>query len=472
MRSKPGRQNSVRLASILPVPRMKSRLIGASFRMSISKTAAAIIIAALSVALVNVSAQAQSQPVVTGAGVYALPQEVSMSASSGSIYYTTNGSNPTTASTPYTAPVIIAHSTQLKAVSYLSGRYSPITTAYVTVAAGDPLLWLNAEAGVTTNSGNPPPVASWADQSGNANNATHSTAGAPLLYHNSINSLASVGFAGSECLTLPSGFSNFSSGATVFVILKPSSLTADARIIDLGTGASGNNINLQISSSGSYVQFSVYNGTSGTSAQTGAALTAGNFQLLEAILTPGSPNAAATCYLNGTAGSTNSSMNNIPSLTRTDNFLGQASAAGNFLQGNIAELILYSRKLTEAERLATEAYLLQKYQIFLQAPISPVINLPSGTLSGPSQVTLSTDTNAATYITRDGSTPTSSSEPYDGGPITINYTQTIKAVSIKNGISSSVVSSSYTLDASQWPAPSPSDMTAPTINLELPVQTQ
>jgi hypothetical protein len=54
------------------------------------------------------------------------------------------------------------------------------------------------------------------------------------------------------------------------------------------------------------------------------------------------------------------------------------------------------------------------------------------------------------------------------GPVLIYYTQTLKALAVNNGISSTVASATYTLNATQWPAPSATDTTPLQINLQLP----
>ena len=66
-----------------------------------------------------------------GSGTYYAPFEVSITCltSGAQIYYTTDGSNPTTSSTFYTAPFIVSANTTVKAISVLDGEVSDVATA-------------------------------------------------------------------------------------------------------------------------------------------------------------------------------------------------------------------------------------------------------------------------------------------------------------------------------------------------------
>lgn len=78
---------------------------------------------------------------------------------------------------------------------------------------------------------------------------------------------------------------------------------------------------------------------------------------------------------------------------------------------------------------------------------TPVVNAPSITGTTPfetsTQVTMSAESGAEIRYTTNGSNPSASSSLYSG-PITLNATTTVKAIAIKNGVTSSVASQTFT----------------------------
>ena len=75
---------------------------------------------------------------------------------------------------------------------------------------------------------------------------------------------------------------------------------------------------------------------------------------------------------------------------------------------------------------------------------APTISPNGGTFVGSQQVTLShNDADAAIYYTLDGSDPTTSSTLYSA-PFTITETTTVKAIAVKNGVSSSPATATFT----------------------------
>jgi len=416
-------------------------------------------------------AYAVDAPFIGTAGELLSPKTITMGrigTKTSSIFFTTDGSTPTTSSTPYTSAFTLTSSTTLKAIYIQNPTTSPVTTAFIDL----PSVYLDAEEGVTASSGNPNPVVVWSDQSGNGNSASSAINGNPLLIPNSINQLAAVEFAG-QFFNLPSGFADFTKGVSIFVVAKTSALTAGATLLDIGNGSSGNNIKLRISSTGSKAEFNVFNGTTSSAAQSASALATSEYTLLEAILVPNpsGTDATGTVYVNGQAGTPVTNMQLAPNITRANNRIGADGTGANSYSGRIAEILVFPNAISN--RRDVEAALMQKFDILRQQPPTPQISVVGGSKNGPTQVVISsTDESAVIHITQDGSTPSSSSPIFNGCPVLINFTTTLKAISVKNGISSSVASETYTLNSDQCPTPSPSDMAAPTINLTVPVQSQ
>ncbi len=85
----------------------------------------------------------------------------------------------------------------------------------------------------------------------------------------------------------------------------------------------------------------------------------------------------------------------------------------------------------------------------LPAAAAPIFSPASGTYSSAQTVTISDTTTGATiYLTTDGTTPTTSSEVYNG-PITVSSTETLQAIAGASGYNNSAVASAnYTIGLS------------------------
>jgi hypothetical protein len=423
---------------------------------------------------------AVTPPVISpGSGTFSTSQSVTISAASGQIYYTLNGSQPSNLSTHYSAAFTVASPTQINAVAYDSSTstYSTITTAYLDVDAAlssilqtGLILRLRAGLGVSTATINPNPVLVWSDLSNSspANDATSSTDHEPAFL-NSVVQGPAISFNGnSQFLALPSGFADFTGGATVFAVMQPLS-SAIAPIIDLGQAGSGNDVLLQIGTTSGIAQVGTFSGTSGTFADSAQPLQRGVFQLVEGVVIPGSTVGSGTVIVDSFPGTSNAAMNNVPNVTRDTNFIGRfSSGIGNEYHGNIAELLMYKTHLSDAQRAAIRLYLTKKYLLGSLPVAAPVFSIASGELAGPSRIAIAPALDCGiTRYTTDGSVPTLASPQYNE-PLLITYTQTIRAVNVVDGIASAVASATYTLNSTNWPAPSPSDTSTLDFELRLP----
>jgi len=106
------------------------------------------------------------------------------------------------------------------------------------------------------------------------------------------------------------------------------------------------------------------------------------------------------------------------------------------------------------------ALTLYKKQVAGQ-PKAPTFSIPGGNYESAQSVELSCETEGATiYYTTNGDAPTSSSTQYNGTAIAVDHTMTIKAIAIKNEISSTVASATYTIIVWQTVADVWDDITA------------
>src|SRR5262249_45688913 len=285
-------------------------------------------------------------------GVFSSAVTVSIPAAQGAdIYYTTDGSTPTTGSTPYTTPFSVSSSKTIKAIAAQSFGTSSVTSSYiqidpaaVSVSSTGLVSWLKADNGIVLTGGN---VSKWLDMSSSRKDAFQQSAGnQPTVVSGAVNGLAAVDFNGSmQYLQLPSGLADFTSGASIFLVTRPTAAPSDARFFDFGSGSTNNNIYLsQPSSTGAAL--TVFNGSTPSSVTGSNAVTLSQYQILEAIH---SGSGTATLYTNGEQTGVGS-IGNIPNVTRTGNYIAADNARSIFFQGAIAEILIYNRALSLSER--------------------------------------------------------------------------------------------------------------------------
>jgi hypothetical protein len=394
---------------------------------------------------------------------------VSMTADTGAqIYYTLDGSTPTSSSTLYVSSFSVLSSTVVKAIAILSGVSSSVTVSYIcvdydanAVISTGPQMWLRSDFGIVSSAG---AVSQWTDISGSNCVAIQSTpANQPTLITNAINNLPAVNFNGSsQYLQLPVQVFRFIGGFTIFVVTKPASSTASGQIMSIGQGTISSSFGFGQNSGNTY--FYVYSGTSPSSVSNTTAVSQ-QYQLVEALYNDVN---TGTLFNNGNQTAQSTSLFGEPTINTANNYIGQSTAGGSFYSGQIAELIAYAGPLTTIQRAQIEGYLLRKYQFILQSPTPPNISVPTSTLGGPSQIAIAAQNGVSIYYTTDGTTPTATSTLYTG-PVNIYYSQTLKAIAINSaGNSSTVSSATYTLNSTQWPAPNSSDMTPLQIQLQIP----
>lgn len=219
-------------------------------------------------------------------------------------------------------------------------------------------LWLDASDTATITPG---ATFTWADKSGQGNNATQGTAASqPTSGTRTLNSLNVLDFDGSnDRLVLPSGLYPLPQGDnTVFIVCMTDNAAKSAQLPI--SGMSSTNHRYRISYAGG-TTFGVLNGT----VETTAAYTINTSPHILAMLRS---NASVYGTIDGTAiasTTVNGASNSINSLAI--GAFGTSNTSGNF-DGIIAEIVIYDRDLSASEANQVQTYLATKWNI----TISPI----------------------------------------------------------------------------------------------------
>jgi prepilin-type N-terminal cleavage/methylation domain-containing protein len=197
-------------------------------------------------------------------------------------------------------------------------------------------LWLKADAGVIKDGSNL--VSSWADQSGNGNNAAATGSARPLFVSGQVNLRPVIRFDGTDDFM---SLTEIADIRTVFLVIKHKTGTSATYEPILG-----------------HTTRLDFHGNTGTGlfgvGNTSAYITNGQGFVNGATTTPGSM-VKPTAY-------------SIISLVTTDNVVTQRITNdrdyGRFWNGDYAEILLYSSALSNTDRLEVEQYLNDKYHIY------------------------------------------------------------------------------------------------------------
>jgi hypothetical protein len=304
------------------------------------------------------------------------PQSVSLSVSTpeATIYYTTDGSTPTTSSTPYTEAIAITQNTILKAIAAISGWSNSATeTETYSLRPATPAFGVDGGAynspqliAMTVST----PAATiyyTTDGSAPTTSSTSYTAPIPVTRNTILKAIAAI-----------PGWSNSSTKTETYVL----------RALTPAFSPTGRTYNSP--------------------------------QLV--TLTASTPDATIYYTTDGTTPTTSSTLYTAP-----------IPIFQNTILKAIAAIPGWSNSSTE-----TETYTLKL--------LPPTFNPPHGTYSGAQFITLtSADSNVIIHYTTDGSVPTTSSQIYTE-PIPVATSTTIKAIAATPGWAESVVATStYTI---------------------------
>ncbi|AUC86051.1 hypothetical protein CW731_12510 [Polaribacter sp. ALD11] len=218
------------------------------------------------------------------------------------------------------------------------------------------VLWLNANDinadGITTNNpANSSPLVSWNDLSGYANSYTQgNTANQPTFNKTSINGYPAANFDGSDFM---SGSDNSYNEGTALFVLNASDFTSRSRLFNKAGSTSIRFEQWNNSGNIGFTRYGVADYDSGINSPFG----------LDAILSFSKQSAANSYEIRKLTDTLEDSFTlNVGSTTAPISTI----EFGNFTNGNVSEIIVYSTVLNMTEKIITDNYLTAKYGLTLQ----------------------------------------------------------------------------------------------------------
>ena len=304
---------------------------------------------------------------------------ITTTTSGATIYYTTDGTTPTSSANEYTSPIAITETTTINAIAVKENfKDSEVATATY-VIPGDETTYTKVTS------------------------APSDWSGTYILVYEESSTSGRVCKAGEDVA------SNYETATISSGVITTNSLSAyEVEIATYSTGYSikalgGTNANKYLQGKGS--------GTNGTDFQS-------------------SPSKETTLEM--------SSNNSVVTITNNTYVFAYNSAANNLRW-----------RFFKAETVGGSGYhkpaLYKKISSGAPTVEEPTFSPEAGSYTSAQTITLSCGTSGASiFYTTDGSTPDGSKTEYTT-PFTISETTTVKAVAIKDGISSEIVTANYTI---------------------------
>jgi len=399
------------------------------------------------------------------AGTYAASQSVTLgdTTAGATIYYTTNGTTPTTSSTVYSGPITVGATETLEAIAVLSGdANSPVATAAYTIGATVATPTFSAAAGpyTTAQSVTISEATSGATIYYTTNGTTPSTSSA--VYSGPISVATSETL---EAIAVESGYINSATATAAYII----GATAATPVFSPVAGAytTSQSVTISDGTTGATIYYTT-NGTTPTtsSAVYSAPITVASSETLEAIAVKSgyfNSSAATAAYVIGaTLPAPTFSPAAGPYATSQTVTLSDATAGSTIYYTTngtapSTSSTVYSGPITVGSTETVKAIAVETgyttsvaasgaYTIGAAVP-TPAFSPVAGTYTAAQSVAISESQAGTTiYYTTNGTAPTTSSAVYSG-PISVGTTETIQALAVATGyLNSAVGSAAYTIN--------------------------
>ncbi len=422
----------------------------------------------------NEPTPAQTPTFSLASGTYASSVTVSIrdTTPNATIYYTTDGSTPTTSSTVYTGDLTINGTETVQAIATAPGfGTSAVASATYTITAATPTF--SPAAGTYT--------------SVQTVTISDATSGATIYYttDGSTPTTSSTEYTGPitvsssetiSAIAVASGVLNSSVATATYTINLPAAATPAFSLAG-GTYASTQTVTVSDATSGATIYYTTDGSTPTTSsAQYTGAITVASTETIEAI-------AVASGYSNSAVASTTYTINN-PTVTATPAFDPVEGEYDSLISVTITdttpEATIYyttdgstpttsSAVYTSAiavtppeilEAIATakgygnSAVAIAKYTVKEPLAATPTFKPAPGVYPTAQSVTISDSTpGAAIYYTTDGTQPTTASTPYES-PIPVGQSTTIKAfATAPDYVDSSLGTAAYVIEMPYYNLP-------------------